>query len=289
MQNQFKINTSTINSGDNNFSERLSQLSDAPKKLYTKGQDLDKLLSAPTVGIVGSRKVSTYGRRVTQNFAYELSKSGVVVVSGLALGVDSIAHRATLDAKGSTIAVLPCGIESIYPASHVGLAEQILDRGTLISEYPASERPMKHYFIGRNRIIAALSDILIITEAAEKSGSLHTANFALDLGKPVFAIPGNIDSPTSAGTNQLIRSGAIPALSPKDVLEELGIKDTDRTAYIPENEHEKEILTAIGKGVHETNLLANNSNLPLNILQQQLTLLEIKGVIRAEAGRWYII
>ncbi len=198
-------------------------LAQQPRTLHVAGEDLEALLTKPRIGVVGTRTPTSYGIAVTKMLVTELTKQGIVVVSGLALGIDSIAHQACLEVGGQTIAVLPSGLGNIYPRSHQKLAKQIVENeGTLVSEYEHSETPYKHYFIARNRIIAALSDGLLVIEAAEKSGSLHTADFALELGKPVFAVPGNITSPLSAGCNELIRNGAVPVTSVQDIFEELG-------------------------------------------------------------------
>jgi DNA processing protein len=271
----------------NSLPENLKQLAQVPSSLYLKG-NAELLEKTPIVGIVGARKFTPYGREVTQSVASTLAKSGIPVISGLALGVDSIAHRVCVELRSPTIAVLPCGIESVYPASHRGLAHQILDtNGLLISEYGGKLLPQKHQFIERNRIIAALSDILIIPEAAEKSGSLHTARFALELGKTIMVVPGNITSPYSMGTNRLIHSGAIPLLSPDDVLDELGIKqDASTQAYLPENEAEAAILIHMKNGPILSDDLFLASQLDTSVFQTHLTMLEIKGVIQATAGRW---
>src|SRR5690606_28976050 len=151
------------------------------------------------------------GRAVTYKFASELAARGVVIVSGLALGVDSIAHEACIGSGSKTIAVLPVGLEKIYPTSHTHLAKKISQgNGLLVSEYPSGTDPRRENFIARNRIIAALAEGVLITEAAENSGSLHTARFAIELGLPVLAVPGPINSSTSVGTNNLIKAGAIP-------------------------------------------------------------------------------
>lgn len=280
----------TISQKDNNFPDKLSQLAQVPTNLYASGYM--KLLSAsPAVGIVGSRKVSSYGREVTDTIARELASRGVVIVSGLALGVDSISHRAALEVHGKTIAVLPTGIKSIYPASHIGLSQQIVDkRGLLLSEYPESAGPMKYQFIERNRIIAALSDVLIITEAAENSGSLHTARFALELGRTVMAVPGPITSPGSRGTNKLIQTGATPVLSYVDVLHELGIDENISSTkdYYPENTAEQSILEQIKMGNYEGGEILKEVSLTASEFQTHLTMLEIKGVISASGGRWYM-
>lgn len=199
----------------------LSQLAQPVNNLYYAGNNLLELLDRPCVAIVGSRHPSEYGEQVTRQLVEDLVAAGIVIVSGLALGIDSIAHRAAVDNGGQTVAVLPAGLDNIYPSRHRQLADQIIETGgALVTEYPeGSGPPLKYQFIARNRIIAALADAIVITEAARKSGSLHTADFGLELGIDILALPGNITSPTSGGTNKLIRSGATPVLSSADILE----------------------------------------------------------------------
>ena len=284
-----------IQSLDTNDDSRLSYLSHLAQpvsKLFYLSDSLSTLLDQPLVAIVGSRKVSPYGRAVTVKIAQELARAGVVTVSGLALGVDSVAHQATLDAGGKTIAVLPSGLDNIYPASHRNLARQILlAGGALVSEYPAgSESPMKYQFIARNRIIAALSKGVIVTEAAAKSGSLHTAEFALEQGKDIFAVPGNITSATSAGTNNLIKSGATPITSSHDILEALAISPvTKHPSYTSANPQEIILLRLISNSVSRNDDLLNASSLDPAILNQTLSMLEINGAIQSDAqGAWTI-
>ncbi len=180
-----------------------------PKRLWLCGMLPSERRTA--IAIVGTRKPTPYGREVTYQLSYELAKRGVVVISGLALGVDGIAHQAALDAGGTTIAVLPTSIESIHPATHRELARRITENGgALISEYGAGDPVFKTNFVARNRIVTALSDGILITEAAAKSGSLTTANFALEQGRPVMVVPGNITSPMSMGCNNLLRVGRLP-------------------------------------------------------------------------------
>jgi DNA processing protein len=219
---------------------------------------------------------------VTQRLAAELAKQGTVIVSGLALGVDSIAHQAALDAGGHTVAVLPSSIEEIYPASHRGLAERIVQQGgALISEYPKGTPVMKHNFIARNRLIAGLADGLIVTEAALKSGSLHTARFALEQGIDVFAVPGNITSPTSEGTNNLIKSGAMPLTDVSDVLSRLNIEPVNVALPLGDTEQEQAILDQLAAGISDGNELQQASGLAIELFGQTLTMLEINGKIRA--------
>lgn len=200
--------------------DKLRQLDQPVANLYWRGRDFRGLIEKPSVAIVGSRHPSDYGIYVTEMLSRDLSRAGVTIISGLALGIDSIAHREVVNNGGHTIAVLPVGLDRIYPTRHRELADDILKcGGALISEYPdRSGPPMKYQFIARNRIIAGLADLVLVTEATERSGSLHTAYFGLNLGSDVLAVPGNINSPLSAGTNRLIQKGAVPVLSSQDVL-----------------------------------------------------------------------
>src|SRR5690349_13682617 len=178
------------------FSQMTQPIAKLPKSLYLMG-NLPKA-KGPTVAIIGTRKPSAYGREVGYRLAYDLAKRGVVIVSGLALGMDAIAHKAALDAGGTTIAVMPGGLDRIYPATNTALGERIIaNGGALISEYPAGEQIFPGNFIARNRIVAGIADGVLVVEAAIKSGTLHTASFALDYGRPVMAVPGEITNPMS--------------------------------------------------------------------------------------------
>jgi len=260
---------------------RLLRLAQPPAQLYVDGE-LAPLLGRPCVGIVGSRKVSAYGRAVTERFARELAAQGIVIVSGLALGVDSIAHQAALDAGGLTIAVLPSSVNEVYPSSHRVLAKQIVNReGALVSEYVDGTPAFKENFIARNRIIAGLSNALVVTEAALKSGSLHTARFALEQGIDVFAVPGNITSVTSEGANNLIKSGAMPVTDVNDILSRLKIKPVTLALPLGDNDAEQVIIDQLLAGVSEGNELQQLSGLPIDVFGQTLTMLELNGKIRA--------
>ncbi|HEX5797066.1 MAG TPA: DNA-processing protein DprA [Candidatus Saccharimonadales bacterium] len=263
------------------YPRELEELYNPPGRLNVIG-GVTQLINMPRLGIVGSRKVSGYGRTVTQELAASLARAGVCIVSGLAYGVDSLAHKATLQAKGKTIAVLPGGLRAIYPAGHRSLAKDILNNdGGLISEYDDDFRPRRESFIQRNRIIAGLSDALLVTEAAEKSGSLHTANFALEAGKPVLAVPGNINSPTSRGTNNLLKAGAIMVTDEQDILDVLKIpaQNPEQLDIYGDNEQESAILDLLRSGVHGGDELLRLSKMEVNLFQQTLSMLEIKGFI----------
>lgn len=204
------------------YPKQLRGIYDAPLKLYVLGNK--EILKQPGIAIVGSRKATEYGKKVAQQFSKDLSQNGINIISGLALGIDTCAHLGTLypDSIGKTIAVLGSGLDEIYPKQNVELAKQIIKcGGCIITEYPLGTKPEKVHFPQRNRIISGLSKGVLIVEASEKSGSLITADFALDQGREVFAVPGNILSYSAVGTNNLIKQGAKLVTSYEDILIEI--------------------------------------------------------------------
>jgi DNA processing protein len=201
----------------------LSEIHDPPTRLFARGNGDPAILGGTAVAVVGARACSPYGKQVARMLGRELAGAGVVVVSGLARGVDGEAHRGALDAGGHTVAVLGCGIDRDYPAVHASLARAIAERSLLLSEYEPGVEPAPWRFPARNRIIAGLCAATVVVEARERSGALITADFALEGGREVFAVPGEISSALSAGTNALLRLGATPLTSAADVLEALGI------------------------------------------------------------------
>src|SRR5207342_3637527 len=204
---------------DPEFPRLLSAIHDPPPRLYARGAADVALLDEPAVAIVGARACSAYGRSVTRSLARELAAAGLVVVSGMARGIDGEAHRGALEGGGSTIAVLGCGIDRDYPAAHAELARRICDEGLVVSEYEPGVEPAPWRFPARNRIIAGLCQATVVVEARERSGALITADLALEEGREVFAVPGEITSALSAGTNALLRVGATAVTSSADVLE----------------------------------------------------------------------
>lgn len=259
------------------------------------------------VAIVGTRKPTAYGAKIAHNLAFEAAKRGAVVVSGLAYGIDSIAHRGALEAGGVTVAVLGTPIDQIYPRVHVGLAEEIVSTGgCVMSEVPAGTQMGEEYlpgvkyhaktcFLQRNRLIAGLADVVVIPEAAERSGSLNTAAHALEQGREVLAVPGDITRPLSAGCNRLIRQGAMPYLESADVLDLLfppvrrkGV--VRQTELLGDTPLETAILAALRDGVEEGEAIRARVDVAATEFNQNLTMLEIKGRVRALGmNRWALV
>lgn len=215
---------------DARFPELLAAIHDPPPVLYLRGAGDDEILSRPSVAVVGARACSAYGRSVARSLGRELAAAGLVVVSGMARGIDGEGHRGALESNGVTVAVLGCGVDRDYPAAHAELARRICERGLVVSEYEAGVEPAPWRFPARNRIIAGLCQATVIVEARERSGALITADFALEEGREVLAVPGEITSALSAGTNALLRLGATPVTCAGDVLELFGIALTEPDA-----------------------------------------------------------
>jgi DNA processing protein len=210
------------------FPQLLRAIFDPPPRLYIRGGAQDEVLANPAVSIVGARACSPYGGQVARRLGRELAGAGLVVVSGLARGIDGEAHRGALEAGGLTVAVLGCGIDRDYPAAHAELARRIRERGLVVSEYEAGVEPAPWRFPARNRIIAGLSAATVVVEARERSGAFITADLALEEGRDVLAVPGEITSSLSAGTNALLKLGATPCTCATDVLELFGLTPDER-------------------------------------------------------------
>ena len=212
-----KYNIQIVNITDNEYPKSLKNIYDPPISLYVKGNKY--ILNEKSIGIIGCRNCTKYGEKQAKIFAYNLAKNKINVVSGLAKGIDSFAHIGSLYAKGKTIAVLGNGLDTIYPKENVNLAKEIIKNdGCIISEYPLGTKPLKYNFPARNRIISGISNDILVIEAKEKSGTLITVDFALEQGKEIYVLPGNIDSENSIGTNKLIQEGAKLVLSYKEIL-----------------------------------------------------------------------
>jgi DNA processing protein len=275
------------------FPEVLRHIPSPPEQLYHTGVPLSELLKRPCVAIVGTRRISAYGQQVTRELARDLAEQGVVIISGLAFGVDALAHRAALEAGGLAIAVLPGPVDKIAPANNYRLAEEILaNGGALVSEYASGMPPLRQYFIARNRLVSGLADAVLITEAGEKSGSLYTANFALQQGKDVLVVPGNIYSPGSVGTHNLLKQGsAAPVTSYKDVLNCLSLVPHKTVAreVRGRNANEQAILDLLLQGINDGEKLLEGSKLSVSKFNQALTMLEIGSKVRPLGGNQWAI
>ncbi len=279
---------------DSDYPVRLRNIHKPPGILYRAGAPLGELLKRPAVAIVGTRKITPYGKQVTREFAAYLAQQGIVIISGLALGLDALAHKITLEYGGLAIAVLPGPLERIVPATNRRLAQQILDNGgALVSEYPGGETIKRHYFIVRNRIVSALADAVLIPEAGHKSGAMHTARYALEQNKNVLVVPGNIYSPGSAGINQLIKtSGAGAVTEPVDVLDAMGLRRRDAKPQVIKgsNAQEQTLLDLMLGGESDGHKLFEKSGLEISLFNQTITMLEINGLIRSlGANHWSIV
>jgi DNA processing protein len=275
---------------DKEYPKLLREIHDCPAVLYIKGSL--KALQNPSIAVVGSRKYSSYGAKVAYSLAKECSQNGLTVISGLALGIDAFAHQAAVDSGGITIGVLGCGLDQIYPASNFQLSQRILEmHGAIISEFPIGTPPMKQNFPARNRIVAGMSMGTLVIEAAESSGALITAYQALDYGRDVFAVPGNIDSPMSVGTNSLIKKGAIPVSCITDILEAMAIEEKSNIQksieILPETENEKKLYEILSTGEKSVDQIVEKSKLNVIALNTLFTIMEMKGLIQNIGGGRY--
>lgn len=291
----------------------LLRMQNPPHDLYVCSKDehtFSNLLERKRVAVVGTRKITPYGQYVTRMLVNQLAARGIVIVSGLAYGVDSFAHRAALEVDGLTLAVLPSPVEDVQPSGHRNLARAIVERnGALVSEYPKGYTVQRQHFVARNRIVAGIADALLIIEAGEVSGTLHTAQFALEQGMDVLVIPGAINNPSSTGANNLIKSGAHPVTNINDILFVLGIetgaepefdaksrtRSRKRTPPAPTprikgaNSGEQLIIDLIEQGVQDGGDILRASGLAANVFGQHLTMLELAFKIRALGGNQWAL
>ncbi len=277
------MNVKLLTIDDSAYPSSLADISSPPKQLYYLGADPEEWTKRPSLAILGSRSITPYGRRVTEDFAFALSQKGFTIISGLALGVDATAHAAALKAGGRHLAVVASGLDKISPTSNLAIARQLLEQGgAIISEYPEGTDAFKQNFVARNRMVSGLADAILITEATEKSGTFHTVRFALEQGKDVMVVPGNITSPNSVGCNNLIKSGAIPVCSVEDVLQVLG---ADNLAETTTRQHgdtpaEEAILNELYNGNSDAHLVRTATKMSATEFNQTLTMLELGGKIR---------
>lgn len=268
---------------DPEYPTRLKEIEDRPPVLYVRGE------LAPedewSVAVVGTRRATPYGRQAAEHFASELAAHRVTVVSGLARGVDAVAHRAALAAGGRTIAVLACGLDMVYPPEHAKLALEITQNGALISDYALGTQPRSEFFPRRNRILSAISLGVLVVEGGEDSGALLTARYALEQNREVFAVPGSIYSPTHRGTNKLIRDGEAKLVSTTEhILEELNLtmvtQQQELREVAPEDPTEAKVLTVLSNQPSHIDDVQRASGLPIASVSSALAVLELKGIVR---------
>ena len=288
MTDREEIRIQYIRQEESGYPEKLKVYKGMPKGLYFLGRLPDK--DRPYVEVVGARRSDSYGNETARTFAKELAAKGVQIISGMAWGIDGMAHEGALEAGGDTFAVLGCGVDICYPAGHRRLYERIMEKGGILSEQPPGMPPIAGHFPARNRIISGLSDLVLVVEAKEKSGSLITADFALDQGKDIFAVPGRVTDVRSKGCLNLIRQGAGVADSPQAVLDALGI-------FSGKNKEPEKILLAKEENIVYSWIrlqpvsleeLVRKTQMPVQKVLRILVELELKGCIREIQKNDYI-
>lgn len=286
----FRNDVRAVTIGNPDYPRSLKHIPSPPTVLYVKGtyEPLDDL----AIGIVGTRRSTTYGADMTRKIAGELASAGVTIVSGLAKGIDTVAHEAALAAGGRTIAVCGCGLDTVYPYQNRRLAAQIVEQGALVSEYPVGVPPDAPHFPARNRIISGLSRGVLVIEAPKRSGALITTSFALDQGRDVYAVPGSALSKQSEGCHDLIRAGAMLVTSADHILEELNVTASQSAVQsrlvLPESPAEERLLACIGAEPRHINEISRDTGIPIHEVNGTLLTMELKGLIRQSGAQHYI-
>ncbi len=281
-------NIELITFNNPNYPYRLKEISTPPLCLYCKG-DIG-LLNSLCFAIVGTRKPTDYGIVVTKQYTKELANNNVSIVSGLATGIDAVAHKTALDNNGKTIAVLAGGLNNIYPLTNIKLAKTIEEKGLIISEYPPNTKPLSYYFPVRNRIIAGLSRGVLVTEMGEKSGSMHTINYAIEFNRDIFVVPGKINSPMSKGSNELIKNlqGCITT-SPDDILDTYQLKNNEKPETQQIDINAQMVLAFVESEKHTYQEILDHTHLPANELNTLLMTMELEGLLVKLANNSYIM
>ena len=275
--------------GEKNYPRLLKHISNPPETLYYIG-DIN-IASEPSIAVVGARKASSYGKWAAYGFSKKLTEYGISVVSGMAYGIDSFAHKGAVENGGKTVAVLGCGIDICYPASNKGLREDILKDGLILSEYEEGVQPLPFRFPMRNRIISGLSIGTIIVEAGLNSGSLITAECAAEQGRNIYAVPGNINNVYSFGTNQLIKDGAVPLITFDDIIDEMGIRrlTSSKASNIEIGKDEKEVYDYVLRyGEITTDFICRSTGRLPSDVNAMVTILEMKGLLQTALGKIFI-
>jgi DNA processing protein len=273
------------------YPSRLKEIYDYPPIIYYRGSLLP--VDEWCVAVVGTRRATVYGKQVTEEIVADLARNKITIVSGLARGIDTIAHRSALEAGGRSLAVFASGLDVVYPAENTTLANSIIERGAIISEYPLGTRPRAEYFPRRNRILSGLSLGVLVAEAGETSGAMITARMALEQNREVFAVPGSILSAVSRGTNGLIQEGAKLVRDYTDVLEELNLKTVARQMemkeVLPASDTENLLLRELSAEPTHIDEVCRKSGLPVSTVSSTLTMMELKGLVRQVGTMNYIL
>ena len=276
---------------DPDYPSRLKEIYDYPPILYVRGSLLPE--DEWCLAVVGTRRASVYGRQVTEEIVADLARSKITIVSGLAKGIDSVAHHSALEVGGRSIAVFACGLDIVYPAENANLARRIIQQGALISEYPLGTRPKADNFPRRNRIMSGMSLGVLIIEAGETSGAMITAHLALEQNREVFAIPGSVLSPASRGTNQLIQEGAKLVRDYTDILEELNLtavaQQIEMKEIIPASDTESLLLKQLSAEPIHIDEVCRSSGLPMSMVSSTLAMMELKGLVKQVATMSYVL
>jgi len=282
-----RLNIKTISFLDENYPKNLTTINDFPSVLFVRGEIKNE--DSKALAIIGTRSATDYGKQIAEKFAYELASYGITIVSGLARGIDTIAHKGAIKGKGRTIAVLGCGIDIYYPPENRNLYSEIAENGTVLTEFNFGTPPLAHHFPQRNRLISGLAIAVLAVEARSKSGVLNTVEWAANQGRDVYVVPGDIRSKTSEGTNQLIKDGAKPVSSIQDILEELGIAaKKEEKREVPVSEMEKKLLETVALEPLYVDKIAELTNLDIPSLLTILLELEIKGLVKQLPGKRFV-
>lgn len=276
---------------DDGYPSRLKEIYDYPPLIYVKGELLPQ--DEWCISVVGTRRATVYGRQVTQDLVTDLVRNKITVVSGLARGIDTVAHRAAVEAGGRTVAIFACGLDTVYPGENTGLARNIIKQGALISEYPLNAKPRPDNFPRRNRIMSGMSLGVLVVEADEVSGAMITARMALEQNREVFAVPGSILSPMSRGTNHLIQEGAKLVRSCTDILEELNLTASvyqiSMKEITPASGTEALILQQLGPEPTHIDQVCRGCGMPVSTVSSTLAIMELKGMIRQVSAMNYVL
>jgi len=291
MEKLDRYSISVLTCHDREYPSRLKEIFDYPPLLYVRGSLLPE--DEWCLAVVGTRRATVYGRQVTEEIVTDLARSKITIASGLARGIDSIAHRSALEAGGRSIAVFACGLDIVYPGENASLARSIMEHGALVSEHPLGTRPRAENFPRRNRIMSGLSLGVLVVEAGDTSGAMITAHIALEQNREVFAVPGSILSPTSRGTNYLIQEGAKLIRNHTDILEELNLTNVahqiEMKEVVPPSDTESLLLKQLDAEPTHIDEVCRGSKLPMSTVSSTLAMMELKGLVKQVGTMNYVL